>query len=192
MIVIVLPDIVIEDQLLARARRGDLDSMREIYEQYFPPVYEYIRLRVEDVQTAKDMGSEVFLKLVEAFRRRKMPHHSLRGWLFTVARNEVYAHYGKKQRLRHTVIEEWMPAPAESEPEVAFIRNLDIDLARQAIRQLSPEQQEVIILRFGQMLSLQETASIMGANLNTVKSHQLRALQTLRHILSEMRLRYGE
>jgi RNA polymerase sigma-70 factor (ECF subfamily) len=128
----------------------------------------------------------VFLKLIQALRSHTAPRHSLRGWLFRVARNTLHDHYGR--RFTDTVLEEWIPDSDETEPEAQFIRAAGIRRVRQALRQLSAEQQEVIILRFGNMLDLQETADIMGKNVNTVKSHQLRALQNLRRLLSQPEL----
>ena len=61
-----------------------------------------------------------------------------------------------------------------------------IETAHKAIRQLTEDQQEVLILRFGQMLTLQETADIMDKKVNAVKQLQLRALQALRRVLDTM------
>ncbi|NOG52126.1 MAG: hypothetical protein HND48_23835 [Chloroflexi bacterium] len=49
---------------------------------------------------------------------------------------------------------------------------------------LAPNQQEVLILRFGQQMSLSETAEIMGKSVSAIKSLQWRATETLRQILS--------
>lgn len=68
------------------------------------------------------------------------------------------------------------------------MRTLDIERARQALRMLAAEQQEVLILRFGQLLSLQETADVMNKTISAVKSLQFRAVDTLRRILGEMQL----
>jgi RNA polymerase sigma-70 factor (ECF subfamily) len=49
-----------------------------------------------------------------------------------------------------------------------------------------------LILRFGEGLSLQDTADVMGKNTGAVKSLQFRAVNTLRQILGDMRAeRYG-
>jgi RNA polymerase sigma-70 factor (ECF subfamily) len=187
MILIVLPDIAEEDALLARARQGDVDASRQIFDSYFSPVYQFIRLRVEDVQTAEDLASEVFLKLLNAFRGGTAPRHSLRGWLFRVARNEIYDHFGRQKRLNMTVLDDWIAAPDEDEPEVQFMNTLDVARARRAIKLLTDDQQEVLLLRFGQMLNLQETADIMGKNVNTIKALQFRAVNMLRKVLGDMR-----
>lgn len=188
MIVLVLPDIPEEDHLLARARQGDQESLRLIYESYFSPVYQFVRMRVNEREIAEDLASDVFVRLITACRGRNAPRHSLRGWLFRVARNVIHDHYGKQQRLTETVLEEWIPASSDAEPEIQFMRGLDIRRIREAIRRLAPDQQEVIVLRFGQALSLQETADLMAKSITAVKSLQFRAVNSLRRVLGEMRM----
>lgn len=188
MIVIILPDIPQEDALLAQARRGNREATMQIYEGYFSPIYQYIRLRVDDANLAEDLASEVFMKLVSALRGGSAPRHSLRGWLFKVARNLLHDHYSKSRQFTTTALDEWVPAPSDQEPEVEFIRSLNLERARSALHKLSPEQQEVLILRFGQALNLQQTADIMGKSVSAVKSLQFRAVESLRSVLTEMRL----
>jgi RNA polymerase sigma-70 factor (ECF subfamily) len=184
MILIVLPDIAAEDRLLEQARQGNNDAILRIYDSYFPPVYNFIRLRVDDRALAEDLASDVFVSLVTAIQKQKAPRHSLRGWLFRVARNAIYDHYGS--RFSTTALEEWIPAPQDENPESAALRALDSEQARRALKMLADEQQEVLILRFGQGLSLQETADIMGKQVGAVKSMQFRAVNMLRQILSQV------
>src|SRR5689334_18424838 len=99
MILIVLPDITIEDRLLAQARQGDREALMRIYDTYFPPIFNFIRLRVDDTLLAEDLASDVFIKLVETLHGRNAPHHSLRGWLFKVARNRIHDHYRANKNI---------------------------------------------------------------------------------------------
>lgn len=181
MILLVLPDLPMEDRLLAQARAGDQDAITMIYESYFEPIYQFIRLRVDDPGTAEDLTAEVFVKLIGALKGWNAPRHSLRGWLFRVARNVLHDHYGKKRRIKMTVLEEWLPA--DDDPEASVFAAMDREQVRQAIRRLPPDQQEVLILRFGQMLSLKETADIMGKRVGTIKSLQFRATHALRRLM---------
>jgi len=187
MIIIVLPDIPAEDRLLAQARQGQQDAIMQIYESYFPPVFQFIRLRVGERALAEDLASDVFVKFVDALQGHNAPRHSLRGWLFRVARNEIHDYYGKSRQLPITTLDEWLPDSNDNDPEIQFIRSVNADRARHAIRMLAADQQEVLILRFGQMLSLQETADILGKSTSAVKSLQFRAINTLRSILETMR-----
>ncbi len=184
MINLVLPDIPAEDRLLEQARRGNQEAISQIYESYFAPIYQFIRLRVDDAALAEDLAAEVFVKFIGALRGRNAPRQTLRGWLFRVARHVLHDHYAKAGQFATATLEEWLPAPSLDDPEAQLIRALDRDQIRRAIRMLTAEQQEVLILRFGQRLSLQETADIMGKRVNAVKSLQFRAVDHLRQTLN--------
>lgn len=185
MILIVLPDPSTEMPLLTRLQRGDQDAVIEIYEQFFAPLYQYVRLKVGNRAAAQDIVSEVFVRLIESAAKPSAPRENLRAWLFTVARNEVYRLYGRPRPLSLSDLEEWMPAPPESNPEVRLGDMVHLERVRHALRMLAADQQEVLILRFGQRLSLQETADLLGKSVSAVKSLQFRALDTLRSILLE-------
>ncbi|MCC7208025.1 MAG: sigma-70 family RNA polymerase sigma factor [Anaerolineae bacterium] len=180
-----LPDLNTEDQLMARARRGDQAAIMQIYDLYFPAVYQFIRMRVDDARHAEDLSSDVFVRLIDAFRGRNAPSRSLRGWLFRVARRELGRHFDRERRFTTEAIDEWISLPDGDEMEVQFIREMSAERARHAIQRLSTDQQEVLLLRFGQGLSLEETADVMGKNLGAIKSLQFRAVNALRLLLGE-------
>jgi RNA polymerase sigma-70 factor, ECF subfamily len=185
----VLPDTDTENRLLRLARQGNQAALSEIYEQYFPSVYRFIRLHIDNMQTAEDIASEVFFTLLDRIGSSSGPNQRLRGWLFQVARNEIYKHYGKKREMPTTVLDEWIPTADDMELE--FIRSVESDRIRQVLRMLVAEQQEVLILRFSEGLSLEGTADVMGKSVSAIKSLQFRATDTLRRILAETRGEHG-
>jgi RNA polymerase sigma-70 factor (ECF subfamily) len=182
MIVIVLPDVQADEQLLDSARRNDTDASREIYERYFDPIYQFIRLRVNDVEQARDIAADVFVDFFVAVRKGKGPTTHLRAWLFRVARNKIYDYYGQRKRVTMTALEDSLPA-LDDDPEAEVIESLRRQRVRQMLGILADEQQEVLILRFGQGLSLQETADLMDKSVSAVKSLQFRAVDRLRQLL---------
>jgi RNA polymerase sigma-70 factor, ECF subfamily len=179
-----LPDVKTEDVLLVRASRGDPAAVSEIYERYFPAIYRYARLQVGDGQTAEDIASEVFFRLMTRLGKPNGPRTSLRGWLFRVARNEVYQHYGKERQFPKTTLEDWLSSNVDLEVQV--LRSVEIEKAQRALGMLAPDQREVLILRFVEALNLEETATLMGRSQSAIKSLQFRAVATLRTILGEM------
>ncbi|MEL7434371.1 MAG: sigma-70 family RNA polymerase sigma factor [Chloroflexota bacterium] len=185
MIVLVLPDITTDDERLARATQGDKGAIAAIYRSYFEPIYQFVRLRVGDAQVAEDLTSDVFVKFIKALKNDRAPHTSLRGWIFRVARNVIYDYYGKEQAIPAETIEQWIDNDEDTNPEVQALRTIEAERARQVIRMLAPAQQEVLILRFDQQLSLQETADIMDKKVNAIKALQFRAVNTLRQILQD-------
>lgn len=188
MIVIVLPDVTVEQRLLADARHNKPEALQAIYENYFPPIYQFIRLRIRDREQARDIAADVFLDLFAALRSNNPPRTSLRAWLFRVARNKVYDHYGEAERFPASTLDEWMPAVEHEDLETSFLRSARVERVRRALRMLAAEQQEVLILRFGQGLNLQETADLMGKSVSAIKSLQFRAVDTLRAILDTREL----
>lgn len=192
MILIVLPDIQYEDDLLNRARRRDKDALREIYTLYFPAVFRYIRLRVDHIQQAEDLAGDVFLKMLVAFNGKNAPRQSLRGWLFRVARNVMVDHYGKVQQFTTATLDEWLPSGDDVNPEIQLMQQLTREQSRHAVQQLRFDQQEVIILRFGHGLSVKEAGDIMDKSPSAVKSLQFRAINNLRRILQETRIEQSD
>ncbi len=188
----ILPDIPTEDRLLARANRGDPAAISQIYENYFPSIYRFVRLQVDEPALAEDIASEVFIKLIDNVGGRSGPRHSLRGWLFRVARNQVYKHFGKVRQFPTDALDEWVPVSADHDLEIQLMRTADTECILQAVRRLVPEQREVLLLRFVEALSLQETADIMNKTTSAVKSLQFRAIESLRRFLHDTKLEtYG-
>jgi RNA polymerase sigma-70 factor (ECF subfamily) len=183
MIVLILPDVSVDDARLVRAQNNDQEAITEIYLSYYEAVYQFVRLRVGDEQVAEDLTSDIFVKFIKAIKAKKAPHTSLRGWIFQVARNLINDYFGKAQPLPAETLEQWFDIEGDPNPEIAVFQTVEAERIRQAISQLLPSQQEVLLLRFDQQLSLQETADVMGKNPNAIKALQFRAVTALREIL---------
>ena len=143
-------------------------------------------MRVDDRQHAEDIASDVFIKFISAVGTLRGPRHSLRGWLFKVARNEVNPHYGKIRQFPMIALDDWLQEPDRDtdDLETQFIRSITAERTRQALKTLAQDQQEVLILRFAEALDLQTTADVMGKSVSAIKSLQFRAIDTLRRILA--------
>ena len=183
MFLLILPDVATDDSLLALLRRGERDAVIAAYEAYFAPLYQYTRLKVGDAALAEDIVSDVFVALLQSLGKASAPHSNLRAWLFRVARNQIAQHYDKVKQFTETELEEWMPAPVSDNPAAGLDDLFEIERVRHALRMLNADHQEILIIRFGQRLSLQEAADIMGRSVGAIKQLQFRALETLRSIL---------
>lgn len=170
---------------LVGLRKLDPQSIGAIYDQYFSEVYRYVRYRVNDDATAEDIASDVFMRLLEAVQKRMGPQTSLKGWLIATASNAVNDHL-RRQYRRPT------EALFDSIPDAASSVHAEVDLREQsravrtAYAQLTPEQQHVLALRFGQGYSLEETADHMKKKVNAVKALQFRALAALQRQIGEV------
>ncbi len=173
-----------ERSLLERIRRRDHDALAEVHDLYFDRIYQYLNYRLGEPDVAADLASEVFLALIDSLKVGKPPKTSLSGWLYTVARN-LAADY-IKQKQRTVPLMEDLPVDEPSMTDRVHLAYLT-PILKQALLKLTEEQQDVIALRFGQGLSLAETAQIMEKSVGAVKALQHRALAALaRHIPGEV------
>lgn len=173
-----------ELSLLERIKQHDQEALAEVHDRYFDQLYHYISYRLGDSDAAADLTGELFLALINALKRGKPPKTSLTGWLYAVARNLV-ADYIRKQIKTVPLIEE-MVSEEPSLADQAYLAHLAPTI-KQALLQLTEEQQHVIALRFGQGLSLAETAEIMEKTVGAIKGLQHRALASLaRYMPSEV------
>jgi RNA polymerase sigma-70 factor (ECF subfamily) len=162
--------------LLERIQQFDQQALAEVYDRYFDQIYRYLNYRLGEPEVAADLAGDVFLALVNALKAGKPPRTSLSGWLYTVARN-LTADYIKQKGRTVALVEDF----ASDEPSLTEQVHLSQlgPMLRKAMLQLTEEQQHVITLRFGQELSLAETAQLMDKSVGAVKGLQHRALASL-------------
>ncbi len=164
--------------LLHRARSLESEALAEIHDTFYVPIFRYIVMRVNDRDVAEDLASEVFIRLLQALRDKTAPQKTLRGWLFAVASRVVKDHF--RQRYRRPVVELDDSMPGETNgPERAVEMNLAQEDLRQAMDELTEEQQHVLALRFGSEMSVREVADAMGKSEGAIKMLQARAVAML-------------
>lgn len=179
-----------EERLLAGARQLDPGALAQIHDCFYDPIYRYARYRTGDDQVAEDAASEVFLRLLDALQEGKAPSKSLRGWLFSTASHIVNDHFRRHYRFQKDDLEAHatLPANAETDPEYQLETRLTHEQLQATLAHLTPEQQHVVALRFGQGLSHQEVSQLLGKSEGAVKLLQFRALKALRDLLEPLQV----
>jgi RNA polymerase sigma-70 factor (ECF subfamily) len=172
-----------ESQLLERARAYDAEALAEIYDCYSGAIYRYLYRHVGDAAQAEDLTSEVFLRLLQALNTRKAPRKHLQGWLYRVAHNLAMDLFRKRPKAETLVLDESLATTAELPPALVQKHQDQVRL-RVAVRQLSPDQQQVILLRFGEGLKIREVGQVLGKSEGAVKVLQHRAVNRLRKLLA--------
>ena len=174
--------------LVQRAQAGDAEAFGELYDRYVDQVYRYISYRVGSRQLAEDLTSETFLRALRRITSFTWQGRDVGAWFVTIARNLIADHYkSSRYRLELTTddVTTAGAAPAVDGPEDTVLATLQNTVVLQAVRQLGAEQQECIVLRFLQGMSVTETAQIMGKNEGAIKALQYRAIRTLGRLLPE-------
>ncbi len=172
-----------EKNLIKRAIKGEASAFGLLYDKYQPQIYRFIYLKVGHREEAEDLTHQVFLKTWGNMERYNFQGFPFSAWLYRVARNQVVDYYRTKK------VNVDLESITELRTETCFSQemdtNSDIEQVRLAIQQLSPRQQDVIILRFIEDLSLSETASILHKTETAVKLLQHRAIKKLKRVLNQ-------
>ena len=172
------PTVSDEYHLLVRARQLDPAALTEIHETYYAAIFRYVAFRVGDRDTAEDLTSEVFTRLLTALRDKNAPQNTLRGWLYGVAARVVSDHHRKAYRAPQVELDESL-ASGEHDPADIVEGRLTQERLNQAMQDLTEEQRHVLSLRFGADLPIQDVARTLGKSEGAVKQLQARAIAAL-------------
>jgi RNA polymerase sigma-70 factor (ECF subfamily) len=170
-----------EAVLLQRARTPDEQALGEIYDIFSPRIYGYAYRLSGDDAVAKDVMAETFYRFLVALRKKGGPREHLAAYLYRVAYHLIIDRT-RSRSYTDLPLEESLIA-ADADPEKRF--NEQEAQARAALWQLTSEQRQVIVLKYFEGFSNEETAAALGKPVGAIKSLQSRALAALRRMLSQ-------
>jgi RNA polymerase sigma-70 factor (ECF subfamily) len=170
--------------VIERARTGDRAAFAELYDTHVDSVYRYLLYRVREPADAEDLTSEVFTRAFANIHRYRWQGKSFLAWLYTIARNAVT---DRRRRERPTLDLDNAYGVAEDGPTAhdRAVHGEQVDALRGAVKHLTTEQQEVLVLRFVENMSSRDVAKILGKNEGAIRALQFRALGRLRKLLHD-------
>lgn len=171
------------DSLVVAARAGGGWAFARLWEELAGSVAGYLRAR--GVDEVEDVTSEVFLAAFQGIQSFEGDGARFRSWLFTIAHHRgVDGLRGQiKASGRESYLEEFDRRSVPSAEDTS-LEHLQSDEVRAALAALTPEQRDVVLLRFVADLSLEEVAAITGRNTGAVKQLQRRGTHRLRRHLN--------
>jgi RNA polymerase sigma-70 factor, ECF subfamily len=171
--------------LVDRAQQGDRGALEELYLIHFDRIYSYLHVSVGNRHDAEDLTTQTFLKMLEKINKFRWQSAPFSAWLFRIAHNLAMDHFRATRR--------WQPEeePPEPEPddttsaEAGALESIGRKSMLELIEDLSPEQQQVLTLKFVFNFANAETATILGKTEGAIKSLQHRALVSLQKQLEK-------
>jgi RNA polymerase sigma-70 factor (ECF subfamily) len=164
-----------------------------IYTAYAPALFRFFLASVGDRHLAEDLTGTTFVSAIEGLPKFRGPIEALGGWLFQIARHDLYDHRRRQSRSRTEPLEENLGEAAASDavidPEDLAIARLEGGRVLRALQELSPDQREVLLLRMAGGMTAPEVAAILGKTTNAVKALQHRGLASLARVLGLRSLR---
>jgi RNA polymerase sigma-70 factor (ECF subfamily) len=166
-------------KLVERAQAGDRAALEELYLIHFDRIYSYLHMTVGNRHDAEDLTTQTFLKMLESIGRFRWQSAPFSAWLFRIAHNLSMDHFRARRRWQP---EEEVPEPRGSEEPSAELEAMQ-SIGRQSMLELidtlSPEQQQVLTLKFVFNFPNADVAKILDKTEGAIKSLQHRALASL-------------
>lgn len=176
------------EQALVEQAKQDPEAFGRLYDLYFPRIYSYIYRRVNDRTLAEDLTSDTFFKALSHIKQYQYTGQPFIAWLYRIASNAATDHFRSRKATQS--LDAGAPFTSDEEPpEEAVLRADERAEIRAVLRQLTPEQQDVVLLRFSGDLPLKEVAQMVGKTEGAVKALMFRALHSLKAKLEERGVR---
>lgn len=178
---------VLPDDIVEGIHVRDPDALARCYEVMADPLYRFLLSQSPDRALAEDVVEATFLELVEYAPALRGGADGVRAWLFRAARNNLIDERRKTARRGDVPLDEQRAAgraASEPGPEEQVLAAERDAVVRAALGRLSPDQREVLGLRFAAQLTSREIAGITGRTVGAVKALQHRGLAALERILS--------
>jgi RNA polymerase sigma-70 factor, ECF subfamily len=171
--------------LVEQAQAGDREALEELYLIHFDRIYSYLHVSVGNRHDAEDLTTQTFLRMLEAIGKFRWQSAPFSAWLFRIAHNLAMDHFRATKR--------WHPeeTPPEPDPDEATsaehgaLESIGRKSMLELIDDLSPEQQQVLTLKFVFNFANAEAATILGKSEGAIKSLQHRALASLQKQLEK-------
>ncbi len=170
-----------EKRLVESAKAGDAQAFGQLYDAAVDRVYRFLFFRVNDVQTAEDLTSLVFLKAWENLHRYQ-PRGPFLAWLYSIARNTVIDHY--RTHKQTVSLDEAAPMAApNAKPDDVVDLHVEMKSLQAAMQHLTAEQREVLTLKFIAEYDTAQLARHMRKSEGAIRALQMRALQALARVM---------
>jgi RNA polymerase sigma-70 factor, ECF subfamily len=173
-----------ESIAVANPRTIKIEALEDVYEEHSPGLYRFAYRLLGDKQQAEDCVAETFSRFLKAVHDGRGPDVYVQAYLYKIARNWINDQFRRQPPPSlpidtHTVIDQ-----SDDTSDMVSLK-LERERVRNALKLLTPEQRDVVILRFLEGLGHEEIASIMGKTVEATRALQSRALVALRRMLIE-------
>jgi RNA polymerase sigma-70 factor (ECF subfamily) len=176
-----------DQELVARALRGDQVAFAELVEMYQRAVYNLSYRMLGNPNEAEDAAQESFLRAYQHLGRYD-PERPFKTWLLSITSNHCIDRL-RKRRLTWLSLDEPLPAHPEltskaPDPEDAAVANERNKMLQSMLAELAPEYRAAVILRYWYDMSYAEIAELLETTESAIKSRLFRARQMLAERLS--------
>jgi len=172
--------------LVELARKGDKEAFGLLYDHYQGSVFRFLYYRTRSTTLAEDLTSETFFRALRSMNNFRWQGKDFGAWLMTIARNLAMDHFkAGRTRLEQATEDMGLHDDATAGPETTVMTSLTNEMLLAALKRLPSEQQDCLVMRFLQGMSIAETATVLERSEGAVKQLQLRGVRNLAKLMPE-------
>jgi RNA polymerase sigma factor (sigma-70 family) len=156
-----------------------------LYRAHAQAIFAFLCQHAATRSDAEDLLLDVFVMALEYERLAELAADRQLAWLWRVARNRAIDHYRRNARrptLGLEQVETQLFDDEDGSPERAAVRQDEFQRLYASLRDLTPLQQDVLRLRFGDGLRCSEIALALGKKESAMRVLLMRTLRLLRTI----------
>jgi RNA polymerase sigma-70 factor (ECF subfamily) len=186
-----------DEELMLSYKDGDKNAFEMLYQRYEKPVLDFIYRMVIDASAAESLCQEAFYRVVKSKKKYKATAQ-FKTWLFQIALNLCRDRLRRMKHRSHLSLNKLVMTQNDgtielqdciSDPSPGIVENFESgeleSLIKAAIASLPEEEHLVVVLKEYQGMPYSEIAEVMNCPIGTLKSHNYRAHQKLKKILSK-------
>ncbi len=176
-----------EYTLIERIQHGNTEAFNPLVQKYHPKIYTHILGRIKDIETAKDLTQETWIKALRGINTFRADA-SFYSWLYRIAEN-VCIDYHRRQKVAHTIepihainerrIIDTHPCPSHTIERQELRHHL-----QEAVARLTPTRKHVFLLHYVHEMPIKAIAKQIGRSEGTIKTHLRNARLQLRELLT--------
>lgn len=174
-------------ELVAAILAGERDHLNELYNRYCDRVYHKCLSMVKQESLAQDMTHDVFIKVFSNLNKYR-GKADLSFWIYAITYNHCISYLRQAKRLRFAPIDETNEPedPAAEALSAKLLQELRISQLEQLLRQLDPEEEILLMMKYREGMGIRQIASILQLGESAVKMRLKRTRGRLGELLKAL------
>lgn len=172
-------NLLTEEEKIIMAAKSDRKFFQPLYDRYYASILRFVYSRMENLADAQDITQQAFLQAMVALEKFEFRGVPFSSWLYKIALNEVNQYYRKTKASFFVEINENGLNELIEETEKLDQEEAEIKLMN-AMKQLNPDEIELIRLRYFDKKSFKEIAEILSMNDAAAKMRIYRILEKIK------------
>jgi RNA polymerase sigma-70 factor, ECF subfamily len=180
-------DEILAELIMVKASQKKPEAFQSLYDKYFDVIFNFIFRRTGEEEITADLVSQTFLKALQNLKKYEFKGIPFSAWLYKIAGNEINKYYKKSNKAPIYSIESDLIINLFEESEEENLHDEKIKILINELQKLSPEDLNILELRFFEDKSFKEIAFILEIRESTAKMRTYRAIEKLKSNITNKR-----